>query len=345
MGLSASLTALGVLTLVLLVWVVAVAGRALRELWMAADAQRAIDGAATLVEGGTLVTGITETDGDGPAVRVCLTEDGREWRHKGRWHHEWRESGRNVQARPFHVVTDKKERVRVEPPGEVFLVDEMKVSAQLHALSRERTAELTHGERVAVSGRLRRARGAGGAYRGGEGGWVLDPPARGPMLVATQPLAAHHRKWASFFVVAAVAPAALLLLTHVVAYYGVYRFALWGRPVVATVVDHEVYTTHDRHGTHTHRQIRIDARGAEGWFEVTREGYERAGIGARVAAIETPDHALSLGGEPGFDAGLLVVPLVLVPAASMLTWLFHRSRRAWWEQKKVVTAGSGRLTT
>lgn len=344
MGTSASLAAMLVLSLACAVAAaiaLVLASRSGRE---ARDAQRAIDGAGRLEEGGTLVFGFAETSDGEPAVTVRLFERGREWQHKGVWHHEWKETSREVRARPFHVVNDGKERVLVEPSDDVFLVDEMEVSARRGPLLRERTAALTQGEQVAVTGRLRRRHAAGGAYRGSGGGWVLEPPQRGPMILATQPLASRHRSWARFYTWVALAPLTLLLVSNLIAYSEFYTFVLHGRPVVGNILERDIYVTYERHGPREHYRILVGLEDGQTWMPVSDDGYLRATPGSYVVAIETPDHRLSLGSEPGIPLVVLMFPLGAAVLAGLFVWFLRRRRLLWWEQRPVVTTGPGSLS-
>ena len=62
---------------------------------------------------------IGRVDGDDPShgpphITIEIEQKGREWKGKHSWHHEWRETSRSVDARPFYVVRPNGERVRVE---------------------------------------------------------------------------------------------------------------------------------------------------------------------------------------------------------------------------------------
>jgi hypothetical protein len=136
---------------------------------------------------------------------------------------------------------------------------------------------------------------------------------------------------------------AFFVVTNLVVYYMFYAFLLDGRAVVGTVLDREVYTTQERHGTSTHYRILVGLEDAQTWMSVTHEGYSRALQGERVAAIETPDRRLSLGSGPGVELLATVYPPTLGAPVGLLVWLIRRRRLLWWEQKRVVTSGTGAL--
>ncbi len=338
-----SLAALGVATLVCVLatgfaFALAVASRR-----RARDAREAVDGGAELREHATIVVGIAEVEGEA-AVRVLLRETGKAWKHKGRWHHRWTEVEREVEARPFWVVTSKHERVLVEPGKNVFLVDRMDVTARRGDASRERTAALTNGERVAVTGRLvQRSGGGGGAYREGPAQWVMEPPARGPMVIATEPMADRHANWSTFYLRAALVPIALLVATHVLAYPIFSAFLVDGQSTIGRVRDHETYVTRGRHGTTRHYQIEIERDADPVWMTVSSDGYERAIDGAEVWLVRRPNGDVILGREPGLDPALVLVAVIcLLFALGIVSGLASR-RKLWWEQRRVVTNGSGPL--
>jgi hypothetical protein len=340
-------TSLGILLTLTLVCVLASgfalalaleARRRLRDARIVADATHA------LRENGTILVGVVDEDGD-EAVEVRLTERGREWSTKGgRVEHSWREIDRAVSARAFHVVTERGERVLVNPPRSVFLIDRLELTrAHGDDRIRERAATLRAGERVAITGRLRRDSGAsgGGAYRDGPTRWVLDATPRGAMTISTEPLIERHETWMRFYALASLAPWVLALALHSIAYPSFTDFELHGRPTVGTILAHEA--THL--GTRNPRYaILVSVHGVgTRWETITARGYGRVGDGDRVVVTITNDDRVQLGGEPGIAPVLAVSGIAACVVAAMVFEALRRRRAAWWELGRVVTRGSGPL--
>lgn len=341
-GLAESFAALVGVSLALLVplWVLLSVSIARRRL--ARETEEALLGASSLREGARVIAGRADVGVISP-VTVRLVESGEEWRAKGRTHHKWREVSREVRAEPFDVIVGET-RVRVEPGSEVFIVDDMQVvDLDRVRKQRERLAKLSAGEEVTVTGQLVRVGGSESAYRGAPAQWVLRPPARGPMLIATQPLAPRHRFWSGFWARAAIVPALMLVVVHGLAAHGFYRFVLTGERDVGTVVDHDTYLTHYRGSTTTHYELRVRVRDRETYQSVTAGGYHRATLGSPVAVVVTPDGDVRLGSEPGFPVAIVFVPILLCLFASLVVWLQRRARALWWEQKRAVSFGPGPL--
>jgi hypothetical protein len=253
---------------------------------------------------------------------------------------------------PFWLVTESGVRVRVEPDLRVALRDAMSVTAHRVNHRRERTAELTEGEEVAILGDLSRQGGGGSAYRGGPESWTLSPPSEGRMLVSTEPLEQPHLAWASFYRLVALALTLTLIGISTLLYVHYYRFVLTGVVVAGHVVDRHDYLTHDRNGHHAehHFVLVVEAplpppseRNVSFVRHVDVREYETVADGAEVPCIVTSDgHAMS-GTSPRpevVDVGLTVFTLAFVGV-----WLFTRFRatQPWYEVRRLRTEGRGRL--
>jgi hypothetical protein len=309
----------------------------------ARDAQDAIDGSAALRDGGCVVVGHAAIEGETP-LSVTLVEEGHEIRLKGSVRHEWHELRREVHAEPFEVVTSKGERVRIEPTDRVAFVDVLLVG-QRTGKFRERIAELEDGEEISVTGTLRSQGDEGvGAYRAGPKRWVMKPPPDGVMIVSTQPLATRHAFWATFFRRASYVPVALLVVTNVLAFVPFWNYLRRGEPAGGIVTDVYPVTTRERHGLHTSYYANVE-HGATSEHVVTSEAFERLHVGNRVALITvgTNDDAPFLGSEPGFDPWLCAAPIAIAIIAGLWLWRRAWMAKLWWEQKRVITRGTGPL--
>jgi hypothetical protein len=121
-----------------------------------------------------------------------------------------------MEVAPFDLVTRSGARVRVEPVlGKIDYCDALDGWNET-ADGRSTTATLERGEEIHVAGRLEGAtESTGGPYRSG-GGFVLRPPARGKMLVSSEPLGARNRRQARIHFVALGAAVLQLLIGVVV---------------------------------------------------------------------------------------------------------------------------------
>lgn len=122
---------------------------------------------APLRNGPAVIAGRVETDG-GDAITVAITQRMRIVKMKnGTSQTFWDEKRREVQARPFQVVTDGGQRVTVRPDARVHLRDTVEAPKKSTDDTRMRYVRLRAGERVWVSGTLSgvTTQPSGGAYR------------------------------------------------------------------------------------------------------------------------------------------------------------------------------------
>jgi hypothetical protein len=324
--------------------------------------ERASNPNAPLVDGPAVVFGTVESNPDwqGPVVRLDIHQAGTEWCNKGSWHHQWRETNRTLNRRPFVVVRDDGVRVQIEPDERVILHDE--TDTVRHDLTtRTRVAAIEPGQRVHVSGTLAGASLAqsnvGGAYRGGYGMPSLRAPSIGRMVISNErpgePALARmrfHRAWAIgiaalvAFLVSVVMPAfELLSLSNDLVWvtptearnwrewhkpknssgYWVYRYSLRGSYVdqgVTRVVEDDCGEAYHRYAT------------------------ERpcAPVPFTVSTIAPSWHQIGTGPQLTVGRcimlGILCLTLLIVYPASV------SASRPWYEKKRVVDSGNGRLT-
>jgi len=150
-----------------------------------------------LTAGEAVVCGVVElAPGYDAAFRVEIDQVGEEGKDKHGFHHSWRETARRVRAVPFILRELRGARVRVEPNETAMLVDGLDRVERHGKRHRTKFAELTAGEEIYASGELVPV-ASGGAYRGGDETFLLRPPARGRMLLSTEPLGARFRRTAT----------------------------------------------------------------------------------------------------------------------------------------------------
>ncbi|HRI69403.1 MAG TPA: hypothetical protein PK156_34465 [Polyangium sp.] len=151
-----------------------------------------------LYEGARFIAGTTEwAMGSEVAIRVTIGQDGKEIKKRNGVSHKWTEVQRHTDVAPFYVRTAHGERVRVEPPSDVLLVDRLDQVEWLLPKWRRRRAELTPGERVIIEGRL--DRGVDPEAPDGKLGWVMRTGRRYGMQASTEGLARRHELRARAF--------------------------------------------------------------------------------------------------------------------------------------------------
>jgi hypothetical protein len=176
-------------------WLVLVATGALvsaMQWWRMRVAARRFELAAerdALGQGYAVITGTVFTDDARPAITLDVAQQGREEHvQRGHFDHEWRETSRAQEVRPFTLRCAEGE-VIVEPPKDTRLMDEPDVTRRLALDSRIRRAEIFHGRRVSIEGELVRAQRPSrgdGDYRGQGAVWVLRAW-KGTMAISLEP--------------------------------------------------------------------------------------------------------------------------------------------------------------
>lgn len=314
----------------------------------AARAEASFDPGAARVPGETILMGTVEREqGASVAVRVELEQEGSEWENSGIWVHEWTETSRKVHVHPFYLRHASGLRLRVEPDGDVLLVDEMNGVIRLDLTRRVRVAELLPGERIFAVGELRRARDAEaavwrGGYREENEGFVLVPPRGSRMLLSSEPLGERFARRAAFHgwwgVVALVAAIAVNILTA-----PVIARCLLGEAVDARVAHLRRYEESDGDS----RAI-IMAVGADGFvFTGDVSAYEVTGVdeGDTIEVRHVPwwDFAtvIDSGSIPNVTGYLA---LALFGFIALNYWARRYTTRPWYEKEKLIERVSGKLT-
>jgi hypothetical protein len=177
----------------------------------AAQAKRIEQSTLPLFEGARFVAGNVElADGSNVAIRVTIDQQGAEHTSKNNRTHSWIEIERQIEAQPFYVRMADGERVRVEPPIDVMLVDKLDQMEWLATNWRRRRAELTPGERAVIEGRLERGvdpelQGVNSTYRTtASTGWIMKPTKRRGMYVSAENLSRRHELRARAFMKTAI---------------------------------------------------------------------------------------------------------------------------------------------
>lgn len=228
-----SLDAIAIFAIVWCVRQVIDARRAARQ------AKRLEQSTLPIFEGARFVAGTVElAQGATTAIRVTIDQEGTETEYKKKGSHTWTEINRQVEAVPFYVRTASGERVRVEPPVDVMLVDNLDQMEWHAPTRRRRRAELTPEEGAVIEGRLERGtdpelHGPASTYRTiASTGWIMKPTKRKGMYVSAESLSRRYDLRARAFIRATIAMVAATMIAACI--IGAYRVRLWrGENVVA----------------------------------------------------------------------------------------------------------------
>ncbi len=321
----------------------------------ARQAKRLEESALPLYEGARFVAGHVElAEGSTTAIRVTIEQEGTETQSKNQYSHTWTEFDRHIEAVPFYVRTANGERVRVEPPIDVMLVDKLD-QMQWHEMTRRRRrAELIPAERAVIEGVLRRGPDPelqkSGSYRAATAtGWIMLPTKKGGMSVSAESLSRRHDLRARAFTWTAV----FAIVVGVVAMSVVvpYRVRLlFGKTVVANYSGKETYETRDNKGQkRTHyctRVLFVDEPGRflQERFDVDQRDY---------ASLPTTPGRIWLRYVPSYPwatalgKNASVAYWQILVAASILGLSLYRigrtQRHRRWYEGQVVDEGKGTL--
>ncbi|MRG91411.1 hypothetical protein [Polyangium spumosum] len=340
---------------VLLLLALAFCLRELRRARRAAvEADAVVKPDAPLFEGARFVAGVVEfARGEEQAVRVTITQEGTEQVDKNNnKSHTWEERGREVEARPFYLCQPGGERVRIEPPDDVMLVDTLDQKEWLAPAQRKRRAELLPGEWAVVEGRLYKAPdpeadGQAAGYRQAAAtGWVMRPSPQKGMHVSTEGLSRRHElrarafQWTCLWVV--------LLGLFMNAPLFTYRARLFlGENVVATYQGKRVYTSTSKGKQKNHYTVHVTYERAPeegGLIDVDDDDYDelpnqRGEIWVRRVPLF--EAATALGQGSSVWSVLWVAAALIVGLAWLRVQSTHGYRR--WYEGRVVDKGRGPL--
>lgn len=220
----------------------------------ARQAKRIEESNLLLHEGARFVRGQVEfSEGTNLAIRVTISQEGTQRAYKNGHTHTWTEIDRQIEALPFYVRTTNGDRIRVEPPVDVMLVDRLDQMEWLAPAFRRRRAELTSGEGAVVEGRLEQGmdpelHGPNGTYRTtGSKGWIMKPTKRRGMYVSTESLSRRHELRARAFSRTMI----FVVIINVIAASVLFQYRtslLFGRNVAATYGGKKHYQTRDSKG-------------------------------------------------------------------------------------------------
>lgn len=326
----------------------------LRAKKLAAQAQRIEQSPLPLFEGARFVAGHVElAQGEKTAVRVTIEQQGEEKKQKDSYSHLWTEVEREIEAVPFYVRTANGERVRVEPPNDVMLVDKLDQMEWQKQDRRKRRAELVEGEPAIIEGKLERGKDpelkSAVAYREvGAQGWVMKPTKRRGMSISSEGLARRHELRAKAFVRTMIVTLAVGLLAMSVTIP--YRLrVIAGENVEATYVSRGTYW-----GTGKSRNKRFfmahvkyidgDGREQSKAIDIDKADYDAlpANSGRMWMRVVSAQPRASTLGKDSSVASLQLIFQMLIVGFGLLHINATKSYRRWYEGH-LVDKGAGQL--
>jgi hypothetical protein len=322
-----------------------------------ARAEEAIQPGDPLVNGRATVFGKVEGEpSDPPVVVVRIHQHGTEASNKGQWSHTWKETGRDVEARPFTLVRADGQRVRVEPDERVVLHENLVTFDRKSVEQRDRVAAVAVGADVHVTGELTAAGTAPrGAYRASGDAAVLRPPRREPMVVADEPSGSTDRQRMRFHLGAALGAAAALAAVR--GLLGAYiHVALDGRLALARPTELGTWQTYVKPKNSAGYWVKHYGVRAEASFDGAVIGLESecdrlvheclgAGRCSTVPFLVSKSHPEDyvIGDKPGALSASITVVVMMAIAVAILYPLALHTFRPWYLRKKVNDSGPGRL--
>jgi hypothetical protein len=347
-------SAIGVVGFVVLLLVALGLWRQARLRSRAAKAAEEGAGTRKLAPGWAVIQGTIETDDKAPAMRVVIRQTGVQYRVKNGLRHRWTESSRNVETRPFFLVLESGERVKVEPDEGAILVDLLGIESGDSQALRTRTAEIRARDTIYATGRLVAPIQAD-AYRSAEQTFTLRAGGPQRMLLSTEPLEERFVKRTSFHARWAAAFMLTLLLVNGVFLHSYWNKLFCGRVIEASVVQPLNWTTQGKHGPIQHygvaAQTWVDGNQVLFNPETSLAFYNRARstlsshrpMTAPFVVVLPDGKPYNIGTRPALHLAVFMVTWMLFIGLTIGYAVHTRHTRAWYERKRVVDVGNGPL--
>jgi hypothetical protein len=333
--------------------------RARRHAARAREATASVATKEPAAQGYAVLRGTVESeDPERPAVVVTITETGTERKQKGKWSHTWTEINRKIEVEPFYLVLASGTRVLIEPGQDIFFVDKLE---RVHGGNpRTRAARLDNGEIVHVSGTLvdgwhtpRAGDAQGGLYRGGAPTGLVMRPGKERMLLSTEPLARRPQRLQSAHRAMAIVLAVTLLLMNGLLFGSTHLVQFFGEVSELRVLATRTWLTRHKNNTTRHYGVTgaypkgdgtelplEDEVSAEAYAIVTSGG--QAKVPFRVVHAWPTQYAIGTG--PTIGVTRIIFSIFALVGLVVIYAVLLDSAREWYDRKKVVEQGSGRLT-
>jgi hypothetical protein len=306
---------------------------------------------------GRAVSGRVELDGgEETGVRVDIGQVVKNHRSRNLSWHTWDEVSRQVYAAPFYLVSENGPSVYVEPDASALVVDGLETSYPRDRRNfRVRFADVRAGELFHAYGDVFEATHprAREDYRGSIG-WVLRPPRRGRMILATTAIADRYRPRIRFLWRWGWLSAAAYCLFHAFVTAPFLTATLLGEHTTTNIVGTSTYVTRDKHRSTTHYVLHT--RTSDGFAlaqELPRQVYltiaasDRTGGLRAVPLLRTRDWAWA--SYLGDHASVSILWIMLGTMATMIATVAlttgYRTRYAWYDRTKLSEHGGAGLWT
>lgn len=326
----------------------------LRAKEAAEQAKRIEESKTPLVDGARFVAGHVELAQDAKiAVRVTIKQEGEETKHKDSYSHQWTEIDREIEAVPFYLRTSHGDRIRVEPPNDVMLVDKLDQMEWQKQTQRRRRAELVPGEQAIIEGELRRDKdpelqNTSGYRETGARGWVMKPTKRRGMSISSEGLARRHELRAKAFIRTTIFTIVIGILSAAVTIP--YRLrVIAGTNVIAQCMSRGIELGRNKGRTTKHYNAYVnylDNSGIEQRksFELDEDDYDDLQVipGAIWMRVVTAFPWASALGKDSSANSLQVFFQVLIVGFGLLSIHSRQSYRRWYEGH-LIDRGNGQL--
>ncbi len=258
---------------------------------------------------------------------------------------------RLVKVKPFYLRLTDGKRIRVEPAGDVALVDAIDGIIRVDLTHRTRFAELSPGEQIYASGQLVRApdpesdANAQGGYRSARETLVLRPLPKEPMLLSSEPLGARFRERAAFHARAARNILITAIAIHV-ALYGFHARRYLGSTEDAVLAKLDHYVTKDSDGDENDN-YRAFLLLPDETIIVDRIGYdlfsrlqEKTIIPVRRVREPFVKQSKIGPGVTTHQLAWLIVPILFI---AFRLYRYHEQNTRPWYERPLVDTGPGEL--
>jgi hypothetical protein len=337
-----SIIVIGGLTLALLALAVVGLVRSHRRRALAEAADASFDPERLLAPGETVLYGTVEhAEDESVAVRVEITQEGEEKESSGSWSHSWTEIDRKIIVAPFYLRLAGGQRVRVEPPDDVDVADDLDRKVLIARDRRVLSAELVPGETIYARARLEHTHdpeAAGTGYRAMRG-WRLIA-AHGRMLLSSHGLGDGLRGRARFHRNAAIQLLGLLAAIHLL--FTPYYVRAGGTVEEAEVTRLNVRVVEDDDGKSYHHEVTLRfADGSSDGTEVSSGDYVRLSVGT-VVKVRRGSIDWQIGARPTLHAVQIGFGIAALVGLGLLQRSWRERTRPWY-RRRVGESASGRL--
>jgi len=284
-----------------------------------------------------VIHGTVEALGEAVAIEIDIVQKVANYTNKNIKSHDWTETSRRATTHPFQLVRDDGRTVRVEPNDDVLVIEPLEKSyPDDRPMERVRSAVVRSGDEIYVCGDLFDAAPAS-AYRGGAT-FVLRPPRRGRLIVATEMLRDRYRtriRSLRGFGIASLIVFAILHLSFTMPIVAL----MFGTHETATITDMRQWTTRSKNAFVPHYEITATAKdGARVYGEVEHETYASARYDMEVP-IRRAGTWTCLGDDPTVHLAVLPFATVLMFLLGALAGAHYKGQAPWYDQAKLVEPG------